>query len=80
MIRLFLVFALSAALWVNPVARARGRCALHNGSGSTRFEEHNSDRGGENLTISVSQYHEWSPGAAMIVYKGDTRAAVRKSI
>jgi hypothetical protein len=78
MTRLFLLLTFSAAFWVNPVARA-GDDALY----MVGLEIHASKSITPAETEKISRYlfhniTKWSPGAAMIVYEGDTRGGGSK--
>jgi hypothetical protein len=78
MTRLFLLLSFSAAFWVNPVARA-GDDALY----MVGLEVHASKSVTPAETEKISRYlfrniTKWSPGAAMIVYEGDTRGGGSK--
>jgi hypothetical protein len=78
MTRFFLLLTLSAAFWVNAVARAGDDAVymigleVHASKSITPAEEEK---------ISRYLFHnitKWSPGAAMIVYEGDTRGGGSK--
>jgi hypothetical protein len=78
MTRFFLLLAFSAAFWVNPVAGA-GDDALY----MVGLEVHASKSVTPAETEKISRYlfqniTKWSPGAAMIVYEGDTRGGGSK--
>jgi hypothetical protein len=78
MTRLFLFLTFSAAFWVNPVTRA-GDDALY----MVGLEIHASKSISPAEAEKISRYlfhniTKWSPGAAMIVYEGETRGGGSK--
>ena len=78
MTRLFLFLIFSAAFWVNPVVRA-GNDALY----MVGLEIHASKSITPDEAENISRYlfhniTKSSPGAAMIVYEGDTRGGSSK--
>jgi hypothetical protein len=77
-LRLFLFLAFCVAFWLNPVARAEDDAVYMVG-----LEVHasRSVTPAEAEKISRYLFHniaKWSPGAAMVVYEGDTRGGGSK--
>jgi hypothetical protein len=78
MTRLFLLFTFSAAFWFSPLARGEDDALYMIG-----LEVHASKSVTPAEAEKISRYlfhniTKWSPGAAMIVYEGDTRGGGSK--